>query len=129
MLPVFGGVRVAHLLLLLRIYYFSCFMFSVVFVFFPCLVFVPGLHSRILVNLITPPYLVLQIVDLSVMDLTFYFHSFVSSTSCIQLMFGFKSSYIPDLNAAEAMFLLEIHDQRAKISYTLTYGMFVSICL
>ena len=39
------GVRVANLYLLLCMYYFSYFMFSVVFACFPCLVFVPGLHS------------------------------------------------------------------------------------
>ena len=45
MLQVFSGVRVAHLLLLLCMYDFSYFMFFVVYVCFPCLVFVPGLHS------------------------------------------------------------------------------------
>ena len=45
MLPVFSGVRVAHLPLLLCMYDFSCFMFFVVYVCFPCLVNVPWLHS------------------------------------------------------------------------------------
>ena len=45
MLQVFSGLRVAHLLLLLCMYYFGYFMFFVVIVWFPCLVFVPGLHS------------------------------------------------------------------------------------
>ena len=45
MLPVFSGVRVAHFLLLLCMYDFSYFMFFVVYVCFPCLAFVPGLHS------------------------------------------------------------------------------------
>ena len=45
MLPVFSRVRVAHVLLLLCMYDFSYFMFIVVYVCFPCLVFVPGLHS------------------------------------------------------------------------------------
>ena len=43
--PVFCGVRVAHLLLLLGMYGFSYSMFFVVYVCFPCLVFVSGLHS------------------------------------------------------------------------------------
>ena len=38
-------VRVAHLLLLLCMYNFSYFMSFVVYVCFPCLVCVPGLHS------------------------------------------------------------------------------------
>ena len=46
MLPFFfSGVQVAHLLLLLCMYYFSRFMFFVVLVCFPCLVFIPRLHS------------------------------------------------------------------------------------
>ena len=45
MLLVFSGARVAHLLLLLFMYDFSYFMFFVVYVCFPYLVFVPGLHS------------------------------------------------------------------------------------
>ena len=45
MLPVFSGVRVAHLLLLLCMYDFNYFMFFVVCVCFPCLVFVRGLRS------------------------------------------------------------------------------------
>ena len=45
MLPAFSEVRVAHLLLLLCMNNFSYFMFVVVYVCFPCLVFVPGLHS------------------------------------------------------------------------------------
>ena len=45
MLPVFSGVRVAHLLLLLCMYDFSYSMFFVVYDCFPCLIFVPGLHS------------------------------------------------------------------------------------
>ena len=40
-----SGVRNAHLLLLLCIYYFGYFMFFVVCVYFPCLVFVSELHS------------------------------------------------------------------------------------
>ena len=36
---------VAHLLLLLYMYDYSYLMFFVVYVSFPCLVFVPGLHS------------------------------------------------------------------------------------
>ena len=43
--PVFSGVRVVHLFFVLCMYYFSYFMLFVVFLFFPCLVFVPGLHS------------------------------------------------------------------------------------
>ena len=39
------SVRFAHLLLLLCMYYFSYLMFFVVYVCFPCLVLVPGLHS------------------------------------------------------------------------------------
>ena len=53
----FSGVRVAHLLLLLCMYYLTYFMLFIVFICFPCLVFVPGLHplisTRILVSLIT----------------------------------------------------------------------------
>ena len=45
MLPVFSRVQVTHWLLLLFVYYFSYFMFLAVFVYFPCLVFVPELHS------------------------------------------------------------------------------------
>ena len=44
MFPVFSGVRVTLLLLLLCVYDLSYFMFFVVFDCFPCLVFVPGLH-------------------------------------------------------------------------------------
>ena len=39
--PVFSGIRVAHLLLLIFMYYFGCFVFIVVFFYFPSLVFVP----------------------------------------------------------------------------------------
>ena len=39
MLPVFSGIRVVHLLLLLCIYDFSSLMFFVVYVFFQCLAF------------------------------------------------------------------------------------------
>ena len=42
MVQVFSGVRVAHLLLLLFMYDFNYLMFIVVYVCFPCLVFVPG---------------------------------------------------------------------------------------
>ena len=45
MLPVFSGVRDAHLLLFLCMYGFSYFVFFVIDVCFPCLVFVPGLHQ------------------------------------------------------------------------------------
>ena len=45
MLPVFSGVRIAHLLLLLCLYHFSYFMFFVVFVLFSCLVSVLRQHS------------------------------------------------------------------------------------
>ena len=58
MLPLFSGVRVDHLLLVLCMYYFSYFIFFVGYVCFPCLVFVPGLLSLMitaltLVSLIT----------------------------------------------------------------------------
>ena len=43
--PSFSGVRVAYLLVLLCMYGFSYFMFFVVYVYFPCLVFDPELHS------------------------------------------------------------------------------------
>ena len=45
MLLVFSGVWIAHLLLLLYIYHFIYFMFFVVYVWLPCLVFVPGFYS------------------------------------------------------------------------------------
>ena len=41
----FSGVRVIHLLLLLCMYDFRYFVFFVLYVCFPCPVFVPGLHS------------------------------------------------------------------------------------
>ena len=54
MLPVFNAVRVAHLLLLLRMYYFSILFMIVCF---PCLVlslhYIPLVIARILVPLIT----------------------------------------------------------------------------
>ena len=43
--PVFSGIRVAHLILLLCMYDFGYFKFFVLYVCFPCLVFVPALHS------------------------------------------------------------------------------------
>ena len=45
MIPVFSRVRIAHVLLLLCMYDFIYYMFFVVYVCFPCLVFVPGIHS------------------------------------------------------------------------------------
>ena len=44
-MDIFFGVRVAYLLLLLCVCDCGCFMFFVMCVCFPCLVFVPGVHS------------------------------------------------------------------------------------
>ena len=44
----------AHLLLFLCTYYFGYFIFFVVCVSFPCLVFIPGLHSLIYPGILVP---------------------------------------------------------------------------
>ena len=57
MLPVFSGIRIAHLLLLICMYYFCNLTFFVVFVCFPCLFlsldYIHLIPARILVPFIT----------------------------------------------------------------------------
>ena len=40
----FSGIQAAHLLLLLYMYDLSYFVFFIMYIYFSCLVFVPGLH-------------------------------------------------------------------------------------